>query len=979
MATGSTVRFLVAIRHLGGETVRIRYLVMVLLVGLLGWSRMGATRAQENDPAGITFAENQDSPVVYLSYNVHLDLLSDGRFRVREVQEIYFKEPFRSAFAEIPLAYSRAISNVVVYDEQQNYHLTPIETDIATTFYTEQGQNETGEDVLFVSWAFEESRPGQIRTFTLEYVVEGGLWVYEEGDRLEWRAVPANRGGVPVYASQVILTFPFPPQPTPIETNAFGPAFNVTNQNSQIIFTATEPLPDGLAFQVLTTFPHGLVTAEVQEWQRQEDSAALRYRLTNISVALLFNDNGSIAVTEQQQVAVDGGALYSGFKSLNLATLEAITDLQIFEGDQAFLLDEGGCDYCFWVVESGRSPNWVTADRASGELKINGERSGRIAIDWYVPALVKGESTTFTLQYEAQGALQVNDNGQLLIWNVVSGYDVAVETAEVIIGFPAGVSLETAHLEGGRLQRRANGQVAIIHEGAIPAGASWQIRVTLPPQATQASKPDWQQAVEQAAAAGQAIQAQNRMAAIRTAQTQLTLATLSGLLLMGGWLAVLLVWYSWGRDRPGQILPDYLSEPPSTLPPGLVAYLLEETPTVKGVLASLLHLATLGLLRVDFSEALGFVKNYDGELGKGQAIQLADGQQTIIPNHLVTLFNGLRAKISGDQLQPTPLYLVDQHLSQLLPQVYLEMGQEAGQFFAESPQKARHRWLSYGQWLIIGGVVVAIGGAFGWLSQLGWVVVGPGLSLGLVGVVMMVVSRWMAQRTPAGVEEAAKWRAFRSYLQNLKQYGDEKSAQQILDRYFGYAVALNVETIVLAQVQELNGVAPVWTRPVVFTRPAPALPDQPQTTFPPLLLGEIVPAREPTQPTSAITDSGRVPLSLENLATSMSRRLETANANLTSLLSQALGNTEPTPFNRLAKGSKGVGNSMVQVVEAILDDSAGYRDQQGSGGSSSGGSSRWRSSRSSGGSGRSRSSGGFSGRNSSGRRSGGGGSRGFRR
>lgn len=946
--------------------MRVRDLVMVLLVVVWVWRGVGGARAQEGDPAGITFAENQDSPVVYLSYNVYLDLLSDGRFRVREVQEIYFKEPFRSAFAEIPLAYTTAISNVVVYDEQQSYQPALSEANVPATFHTEQGQNEAGEAVLFVDWAFEETRPGQIRTFTLEYMVAGGLWVYEQGDRLEWRAVPANRGGVPIYASQVILTFPFPPQPTPIETNAFGPTFSVSSQNSQIIFSADQPLPDGLQFQVLATFPHGLVTTEVQEWQRQEDSAALVYRLTNLTVELLFNDNGTIAVTEQQQVAVEAGALYSGFKNFGLATLEAIADLQIFEGDRLLGLDESRCDYCFWVVERARSGNWVRADSESGELKINGEGSGRIAIDWYVPALVKGESTTFTLQYEAQGALQVNENGQLLVWNVVSGYDVAVEAAEVVVGFPAGVSLENAQLEGGRLQRRANGRVAIIHEGAIPAGESWQIRITLPPQATQASKPDWQQDVERAAAAGQAIQEQNRLNAIRTAQTQLALAALSGLLLVGGGVGVLFVWYSWGRDRPGQSLPNYLSAPPSDLPPGLVAYLLEETPTVKGVLASLLHLATLGLLRVDFNEALSLVKNDDNELAKGQAIQLANGQQTIIPNHLVTLFNGLRPHISSDHFQPTPLYLVHHHLSQLLPQVYEEMGQEANQFFAETPHQARRRWLSYGQWLIIAGVGGVVVGAVGWLGRLGWVVAGPGLSLAVVGGAMMVVSRWMGQRTSAGVEEAAKWRAFRFYLQNLRQYGDESAAQQILDRYFGYAVALDVEKVVLAHAQALKGVAPVWTRPVVLSRPEP-----PSPTIPPPMLTQTAPAGTPAQPSPSV--SSPPPPSLETVSAGISNRLETANANLTNLLSQAIGDTDATPFGRLAKGSKGVGNSMLQVVEAILDDSAGYSNQRGSGGFSSGGG------RSLGSSGRSRSGGGSSGRNSSGRRSGGGGSRGFRR
>ena len=48
------------------------------------------------------------------------------------------------------------------------------------------------------------------------------------------------------------------------------------------------------------------------------------------------------------------------------------------------------------------------------------------------------------------------------------------------------------------------------------------------------------------------------------------------------------------------------------------------------------------------------------------------------------------------------------------------------------------------------------------------------------------------RRKPEGALEAAKWRAFRRYLLNLEDYGTQAEAQEILDRHFAYAVALDV-------------------------------------------------------------------------------------------------------------------------------------------------------------------------------------------
>src|SRR5690606_16144040 len=80
--------------------------------------------------------------------------------------------------------------------------------------------------------------------------------------------------------------------------------------------------------------------------------------------------------------------------------------------------------------------------------------------------------------------------------------------------------------------------------------------------------------------------------------------------------------------------------------------------------------------------------------------------------------------------------------------------------------------------------------------------------------------RGRATYTEAGMVEAERWRRFKTYLLNIKEYGDLAAAQEIIDRYFGYAVALGVEEVVLAQATEMGALRPVWM-------PSPQMQGQP--------------------------------------------------------------------------------------------------------------------------------------------------------
>ena len=99
------------------------------------------------------------------------------------------------------------------------------------------------------------------------------------------------------------------------------------------------------------------------------------------------------------------------------------------------------------------------------------------------------------------------------------------------------------------------------------------------------------------------------------------------------------------------------------------------------------------------------------------------------------------------------------------------------------------------------------------------------LALGLAGVVGLVFARIMPGRTPFGAEEAARWRAFARYLQNIQQYTNLADAAQRFDQYLPYAVALGLDQALVSQFADVAVPvqAPTWYIPAGW-HPAPGVP-----------------------------------------------------------------------------------------------------------------------------------------------------------
>jgi hypothetical protein len=431
----------------------------------------------------------------------------------------------------------------------------------------------------------------------VEYEVVGGLWVYDEMVTLEWQAIVADRSGLTIPASLVTVDLPFALTAEQLNTFAIGPAYTTTIEplatGQRVVFEANERIPNGTRFQVIVDFPTGLVAAEKQSWQIEEESQ-LEYRVDRLDIEMVVAADGRLHVSENQQVTVELGTMDEGFRIINLLFIDAITNVQLSERDQNFQLSEDElCSNCYQLERTSRQPRWLFYNAAADEMGVDDTLAGDVSLAWAFPGLVRGESTTFTLAYEVEGAFSIEEDGYLLSWAIGPGQTVIPNEVNLILHLPNGLGLEDAQIEGAVVERTAAGALHLTPENDIQTWQPWRFDMMLPLDTINPTRPAWQNEFEAMLARAETVRAEN---AQREARRQLAIRAGGVGVGLTAVLGLITGWYLWGSRKVREVMGRYRTTPPNNLPPGIVAHLLDNKATSKGALASLFYLADLGLI-----------------------------------------------------------------------------------------------------------------------------------------------------------------------------------------------------------------------------------------------------------------------------------------------------------------------------------------------------------------------------------------------
>lgn len=517
---------------------------------------------------------------------------------------------------------------------------------------------------------------------------------------------------------------------------------------------------------LLTIGLAGLAQAQDKSlyWQRYD---------VNLTVQL----NSDMLVEEIQQIRFTSGVFRFGFASIPTDRVEAITDVSVSEltetGERAYRRGSSR-EYGFVV--------WIT------------EKA--VEVTWYFPP-TSNSTHTYILRYRVVGGLRFYEGGDQVWWKAIApDHNFPIQSSRVTVTLPKAFGREELLSESygapAEISYGPDGQV-VFNAQNIPADTELEVRVQFPHGVVQGEPPAWQASFDRRQQYGPLF--------------SVVFGGLGLALAVGGPLAIYLLWHSRGRDRPTAIVPEYVSEPPSDLPAGIVGTLIDENVDMKDIVASILDLARRGALRIEEQKRAGFLGIGSGSDFVFHLVDRSKATRRFERTLLDKLFQGGNNECKLSELR-NKFYTI---IPQLKGELYEEVVR-AG-FFPVSPQSTRRKWIALGVFgLVVSGVL-----AFALLALLGdyspWVAC-PGASLAASMIGLMIVGMAMPRKTPQGAEEAAKWLAFKRYLETIEQHADLQVVKDKFEEFLPYAMAFGLERRLIQQFSAVDAPAPSWWGPV---------------------------------------------------------------------------------------------------------------------------------------------------------------------
>ncbi len=504
----------------------------------------------------------------------------------------------------------------------------------------------------------------------------------------------------------------------------------------------------------------------------------------DVDITLL--ENGDMRVVETQTLNFSGAPFTYGYGSIftgSNGNNDAITDISV--------RDENGS-----YSESGsNAPRTFEVDYGSDEVTIN----------WYFEPTVGRR--TFQFIYTVVGGVQVGSfeegDGDQIYWKAIpADHPSWIEASTVTIHLPEGVRpqqytgtndyLVAAYLDGNetngvRIQVSDDGRtITYTLLQSIATNEQLEVRVQFPHGLLDIPVPDWQ------------ARAQN------ADLVSLVIVVIALLILVGGPLSGLLLWYVRGRDpEKGIVVPDYITEPPNDLPPSVVGTLVDEKADMRDIVSTLLDLSQRGYIIISEEDRKHFFTRTD---------KPDDDLRPFERQFLKDIFRG-KEKRSLTSLR----YKFHNKLPKLRKLLYQELVNDG--LVPNSPETVRNRYGCFSG-LVLLGAIVAFFALPTMLGNLVTTSVCPSFALGLTAVVFFIISRYMPAKTQRGAESAAQWEAFKNYLKNIDEYQDLAEAGDIFEKYLAYATAFGLERSWIRKFAAVPTTPmPGWYRPYPYYGP----------------------------------------------------------------------------------------------------------------------------------------------------------------
>ena len=459
-----------------------------------------------------------------------------------------------------------------------------------------------------------------------------------------------------------------------------------------------------------------------------------------------------------------------------------------------------------WGVVSEGSQTWRENSSSSAGTYSLTDSGNERKITWYFTPTTN-QTRTFTLSYTAHGAVRIYPEGDQFWWKFIeSGRGYTISASRVTVHLPAAADVNkmraTTYLGSSEVPgagRIADGSTFEFTSGPFSSGVEWELRAQFPHGTVNANPPPWQTADDQLRENEARLKGQQNV-------FNLIALVISVVVLISGFLGLFLLWYTRGRDKPAGLVSEYLPKPPENIPPGVAGTLVDESADMQDIIATVVDLARRGFMRI-------VEKSEPGFLGIGTTREftyerLKDGGADLRP-YEQKLFDKIFS--SGDSIGLDELrnkfYTA---LPDIKDGLYDETVKEG--YFGRTPHRTK---------LIYGGIGVAALVLVGACGFLGYALISDYAPLAICVLIafgasalgLIVLSPFMPKKTDKGSVSAAKWRAFKRYLENVEKYTNVAEAKEQFDKYLPYAIAFGLEHSWMQKFQAVNTPAPIWYQP----------------------------------------------------------------------------------------------------------------------------------------------------------------------
>lgn len=571
----------------------------------------------------------------------------------------------------------------------------------------------------------------------------------------------------------------------------------------------------------------------------------------HFDVDITVNKDGTFDVAEKQEIDFFGGPFHYGYRDISTRNTESITDIQV--------ADENGV----YVENDSEEPGTFLVE-PEGDI---------LHVIWYFDETTN-MTRRFIVSYKVHGGLRYYDGGDQVWWKAVYADRPAdVEESVVTVKVPAPAVIENmdAYYTQAKMELLDKQTARFTAQNYIPSGKPFEVRVQFTHGVVAGSAPSWQAAADRKAALDRWRNVFN-----------VILGMVALMLIILAPVGVYLLWYLYGRDPRPQIAPEYLPEPPSDMPPALAGTLIDEKADVKEVLSTIVDLARRGYLRM---EELG--KKDDSGYSNSDFLYVREKtpDDALLP-YEVLVFKELFGTKDERKLSKLKNRFY-KYIPNIVKLIYKELTDQG--YFVQNPKMVRGRWtaIAIGIGVLLGIFSCISMPLFNAFTDVGFLLfVGPGI----FAIGLLIMAQFMPRKTQLGADEAAKWKAFKTYLANIKQYVDLEKATELFERYLPYAIAFGIDKDFLHTWEQVQNMpVPAWYIPHI---PRPYNTASASGSRPP---GHASPAGQ---------GASGLP-SLSQASSSMSQSFAGMSEGLSSMLSSASSTLTSHPSSSSSGGSGG--------------------------------------------------------------------------